>query len=83
VHAHVFRAELGFLNNLWGLGTKGNKVVVPARQAIQSGGIDSLESILGLLKSLKVRAVLQILLCRDGGFHVKETPRRRITVTSS
>jgi hypothetical protein len=27
-----------------------NRVVVPARQATQSGGIDSLESILGLLK---------------------------------
>jgi hypothetical protein len=33
-----------------------NSVVVPARQATQAGGIDSLESILGLLKSLKIRA---------------------------
>jgi hypothetical protein len=31
-------------------------VVIPARQATQPGGIDSLESILGLLKSLKIRA---------------------------
>jgi hypothetical protein len=30
-----------------------NRVVVPARQATQSGGIGSLESILGLLKSKK------------------------------
>jgi hypothetical protein len=36
-----------------------NKVVIPARQATstQPGGIDSLESILGLLKSLKIRAL--------------------------
>jgi hypothetical protein len=34
-------------------------VVVPARQATKAGGIDSLESILGLLKSLKIRARLQ------------------------
>jgi hypothetical protein len=33
-----------------------NRVVVPARQATWSGGIDSLESILGLLKCLKIRA---------------------------
>ncbi len=33
-----------------------NRVVVPARQATQPGGIGSLESILGLLKSLKIRA---------------------------
>ena len=32
------------------------KVVVPARKATQPGGIGSLESILGLLKSLKIRA---------------------------
>jgi hypothetical protein len=29
---------------------------LPARQATQTGGIGSLESILGLLKSLKIRA---------------------------
>jgi hypothetical protein len=34
-----------------------NRVVVPARQATQPGGIGSLESILGLLKSLKIRAL--------------------------
>ncbi len=34
-----------------------NRVVVPARRTTQAGGIDSLESILGLLKSLKIRAL--------------------------
>jgi hypothetical protein len=33
-----------------------NRVVLPARQATQPSGIGSLESILGLLKSLKIRA---------------------------
>jgi hypothetical protein len=33
-----------------------NRVVVPALQAIQLDGIGSMESILGLLKSLKIRA---------------------------
>ncbi len=32
-------------------------VVVPARQATYAGGIDSFESILALLKSLKIRAL--------------------------
>ncbi len=41
-----------------------NRVVVPARQATQPGGIRSLESILGLLKSFKIRA----LLIYDFGF---------------
>jgi hypothetical protein len=31
-----------------------NRVVVPARQATKAGGIDSLESIPGLLKSSKI-----------------------------
>jgi hypothetical protein len=39
-----------------------NRVVVPARQATQRGGIGSLESILGLLKSLKIRP----LYCGQG-----------------
>jgi hypothetical protein len=30
-----------------------NRVILPARQATKAGGIDSLESIPGLLKSLK------------------------------
>ncbi len=34
-----------------------NRVVVPARQATQPVGIGSLESILGLLKNLKIRAL--------------------------
>ncbi len=32
-----------------------NRVVVPTRQATYADGIDSLESILGLIKSLKIR----------------------------
>ncbi len=35
-----------------------NRVVVPARQATQPGGIGSSVSILGLLKSLKIRALI-------------------------
>ncbi len=34
-----------------------NRVVVPARQATQAGGIDTLESIPGLHKSLKIPAL--------------------------
>jgi hypothetical protein len=33
-----------------------NRIVVPARQVTQPGGIGSLELILGLLESLKIRA---------------------------
>jgi hypothetical protein len=39
-----------------------NRVVVPAHQATQRGGIGSLESVLGLLKSLKIRAKAFLLL---------------------
>ncbi len=42
-----------------------NRVVIPARQATQPGGIDSWESILGLLKSLKNRAQYQSLQSPD------------------
>jgi hypothetical protein len=42
------------LNNLWGLGTSRNRVVLTVRQTTFAGGIDSLESIPGLLKSLKI-----------------------------
>ncbi len=34
-----------------------NRVVVPARQSTQAGRIDSLELILGLLKTFKIRAL--------------------------
>jgi hypothetical protein len=47
---------LKFLNNLWGPQPSRTMVVVPARHATQPGGIGSLESILGLLKCLKIRA---------------------------
>jgi hypothetical protein len=33
-----------------------NRVVIPARKAIQPGGVGSLESILGLLKGLQIWA---------------------------
>ncbi len=49
---------LEFLNNIWVLGTEYGMVVVPARQATLPGGIGSLESILWLLKSLKIRALV-------------------------
>jgi hypothetical protein len=47
---------LEFLNNLWGQKPSRKRVFVPARQATKGGGIDLLESILGLLRSLKIRA---------------------------
>ena len=37
----------------------GKKVIVPARPATYTGGINYLESIPGLLKSLKIRPVVQ------------------------
>jgi hypothetical protein len=48
--AGIFKQYMGTRNQV-GIG-----VVVPARQATQPGGIGSLESILGFLKSLKIRA---------------------------
>jgi len=48
---------LEFLNNLWGWEPSRNRVVVPAHQATQPGRMCSLESILVLLKSLKIRAL--------------------------
>jgi hypothetical protein len=46
---------LALYNNLWGTRNRaGYRVVVPARQATQAGGNDSVESILGLLNSLKI-----------------------------
>jgi hypothetical protein len=48
--AGIFKQSIG------GWEPSRNRVVVPARQATQPGGIGSLESILGLLKSLKIRA---------------------------
>ncbi len=48
---------LEFLNNLWELEPSRNRVVVPARQASQADGVDSLESILVLLKGKKIRSL--------------------------
>jgi hypothetical protein len=44
-------------------------VVVPARLATQPGGIGFLESIHGLLKSFKIRALISFTVwhCRGGG----------------
>ncbi len=50
--AGIFKKSMG-ARNLVGIGLS-----VPARQATQPGGIGSLESILGLLKCLKIRAQL-------------------------
>jgi hypothetical protein len=49
--------ELEFLYIPWGLVIERNRVIVPVRQATLAGRIDSLESIPGLLKSLKIRAL--------------------------
>ncbi len=49
---------LEFLNNLWGLGTEYEKGCRTGTSGTQPGGIGSLEPILGLLKSLKIRALL-------------------------
>jgi hypothetical protein len=55
-HRQFYSSVLEFLNSLWERNK--NRVAVPARQATKPGGIGSLESILGLLKSLKIRALL-------------------------
>jgi hypothetical protein len=49
--------------------------VVPARLATQPGGIGSLESILGLLKSLKSRAQVLLLPNFFSFFHTHQTQR--------
>jgi hypothetical protein len=44
---------LEFLNNLWGARPSRNRVVVPAHQSTYTGGIDSLELVLGFVKVKK------------------------------
>ncbi len=51
--AGIFKQFMGGQEPSW------NSVVVQAFQATQPDGISSLESILGLLKSLKIRALLK------------------------
>jgi hypothetical protein len=51
---NVFSA--GIVEQSMGARNRADRVVVPARQATQPCRIGSLESILGLLKSLKIRA---------------------------
>ncbi len=60
---------LEFFNNLWGLGTSSNRVVLTVRQATFAGGIHSLESIPGLHKRLKIRALATL----DGGIDSLES----------
>jgi hypothetical protein len=43
------------------IGPSRNRVVVPTRQSTYADGIDFLESILGLLKSLNIRAQTVLL----------------------
>ncbi len=65
-----FKKSMGARN----LVTK-NRVVVPAHQATRPGGIGSLVSILGLLISLKIRALVTTMLCAREflvGHHVAE-----------
>jgi hypothetical protein len=47
----------GILEQSMGVRNRVNRVVVPALQAKQVGGIDSLESSPGLLKSLKMKSL--------------------------
>ncbi len=56
---------LEVLNTLFGLGEP-RRIVEPARLATKPGGIVSLESILGLLKSLKI-------LARDLSYRLRNT----------
>ncbi len=49
--AGIFKQSMG------AIGTEYNRVVIPARQATHPGRIDSLESTLGLIKSLEIRAL--------------------------
>ncbi len=49
--AEIFKQYMGAMN----------RVVVLARQATQPGGIGSLDSFLGLLKSLKIRAQYKLI----------------------
>jgi hypothetical protein len=52
--AGIFKPFMGARNRVGR-----NRVVVPARQDTQPGGIGSLESIFGLLQSLKIRALVR------------------------
>ncbi len=52
-----YGSVLEFLTIYGGKESSRNKVVVPARQDTQPGGIGSLESIFGLLIRLKIRAL--------------------------
>jgi hypothetical protein len=51
------------------------RIIVPARQATYAGGIHSLESIPGLHKRLKIRALAAVLRTRVTKF----TPAQKVT----
>ncbi len=71
--------ELEFLNAvLGGQEPSRNGIIVPARQATQAGEIHSLESIPGLHKRLKIRALLQL----QGGEHTRTADVGRLFVLS-
>jgi hypothetical protein len=52
--AGIFKPSMGVMNR--------NSVVVLSRQATQPGGIGSLDSILELLKNLKIRALVSVFI---------------------
>ncbi len=71
----VFNPELEFLTSLWGLATEEEyRVIVPARQATEAGGIHSLESIPGLHKRLKIRALYNCTYILRVKFHYSDYP---------
>ncbi len=65
--------KLKFLNNQWGLGTEQGWVIVLAHQATQAGRIDSLESIPGLLRSLKIQALFFNILSTRSRVHYTQS----------
>ncbi len=73
----VSRPVLEFLNSLNRVGI--GLSYIPARQATQPGGIGSLESILGLLKSLKIQALTTALIVLTA---VMPGRRRRLSSSS-
>ena len=66
-----------FLNNLWArnrVGTWLSYRPVARQHSTQHGGIGSLESILGLLKSLKIRALFAVVSFGKIQFLLPEKP---------
>jgi hypothetical protein len=59
-------SALGFFSNPRGPGPSRNRAVVPDRQDTKPGGIGSLESILGLLKSSDLHGIFSPVLSCQG-----------------